>query len=150
MHPVFEDFYDRLNALHDDIKAALDGLPAEALDWQPGPDMNSITVLVVHSMGAERYWIGDVIAQDFSGRERDEEFKAQGWPHDKLVARMDEVLAHSQAVLDNMTPADLTAVCQSPRDGRRYMAGWSLFHALEHLAQHSGHIQIMRQMWEMK
>ena len=36
--------------------------------------MNSMNVLVVHLIGAERYWIGDVIAGEPSGRDRESEF----------------------------------------------------------------------------
>ncbi len=59
--PTFcDDLFDRFHELHTDILHAIDGLPAEALDWVAGEDMNSINVLVVHLTGAERYWIGAV------------------------------------------------------------------------------------------
>ena len=34
--------------LHADIEKVMENLPVEALDWVPGPEMNSIAVLVVH------------------------------------------------------------------------------------------------------
>ena len=63
-------YYDRLQTLHQGISEAIADLPQEALDWEPAPSMNSVTVLVVHLTGAERYWIGDVAGQDPSGRIR--------------------------------------------------------------------------------
>lgn len=78
MHPFFEAYLDRLQELHAGILRAIDGLPAAALDWVPGPGMNPIAVLVVHAAGAERYWIGDVVARDPSDRDRAAEFWVQG------------------------------------------------------------------------
>ena len=78
MLPELEDYYQRLSGLHDGLKQAIAGLSAEALDWVPGPDMNSLRVLMVHTAGAERYWIGDMAGQQPSGRDRDAEFRARG------------------------------------------------------------------------
>jgi len=41
----FEDYFERLQALHADIKCAIKELPQMALDWVPGTDMNSLCVL---------------------------------------------------------------------------------------------------------
>lgn len=48
MLSVLEDYLERLQALHADIECTIEGLPPEALDWVPGPDMNSLGVLAVH------------------------------------------------------------------------------------------------------
>jgi uncharacterized damage-inducible protein DinB len=148
MLPMFEAYFERLEALHGGVKQALDGLPAEALDWVPGPDMNSLCVLVMHLAGAERYWIGDVAGEDLSGRVRDDEFRAAGLDGDALVRRLDEVLAHSRGVLERLSAADLDAEHISPRDGRTFTVAWALWHALEHTALHLGHAQIVRQLWD--
>jgi uncharacterized damage-inducible protein DinB len=75
MQTFFKDYLSLLQDCHNSILEALEGLPPAALDWNPGPDMNSISVLVVHLTGAERYWIGDVAAQDPTERDRDAEFR---------------------------------------------------------------------------
>jgi len=64
MQTFFNEYLNILQKCHNDILEALEGLPLAALDWTPGPDTNSISVLVTHLAGAERYWIGDVAAQD--------------------------------------------------------------------------------------
>lgn len=145
---MFEDYRERLQSLHDDIKQAIAGLPPEALDWTPGPDMNSICVLVVHAAGAERYWIGDVVGEDDAGRDRSAEFRAGGLDAAALAARLDETLAHSRETLARLTLEDLGAVRISRRDGHRFSVAWALAHALEHTALHLGHIQITRQWWD--
>jgi hypothetical protein len=77
MQTFFVDYINLLQQCHNEILEALNGLPSESLDWSPGPDMNSISVLVFHLSGAERYWIGDVAAQD--PKERDREAESTMW-----------------------------------------------------------------------
>jgi hypothetical protein len=72
----FDDLYDRFHELHTDAAKALEGLPPKALDWVPGPEMNSIGVLVVHSIGAERYWLGVALGEPPS-RDREAEFQTR-------------------------------------------------------------------------
>ena len=47
MHEFFASYYDRLQTLHREVSEAIADLPKEALDWEPAPSMNSLTVLVV-------------------------------------------------------------------------------------------------------
>jgi uncharacterized damage-inducible protein DinB len=150
MQPFFEDFFDRLQELHVGIERAIDGLPKEALDWAPGSGMNSLCVLAVHVAGSERYWIGDVVAGEPSGRDRDAEFRSTGLDEGTLKKRLAEVLAHSQGVLEKLTLQDLERSCVSPRDGRRFTVAWALAHALEHTAVHLGQMRIMRRLWEQR
>ena len=148
MHPFFDAYLDRLQGLHDDILQAIEGLPPAALDWVPGPSMNSVAVLVVHTAGAERYWVGDVVARDSSDRDRSAEFRVQGLDAAMLGKRLDDTLAHTRGVLKGLALQDLEIIRISPRDGREYTVAWALAHALEHTAMHVGHIQIMRQLWD--
>lgn len=148
MHEFFTAYYDRLQNLHRDIAAAIVDLPPEALDWQPSASMNSLTVLIVHTAGAERYWIGDVAGQDPSDRVRSEEFKTRGLNTAELQERLEITLAHSYGVLQQLTVEDLGASRQSWRDGETYSVSWALAHALEHTAVHLGHIQIGRELWQ--
>ncbi|MCP4424791.1 MAG: DUF664 domain-containing protein [Chloroflexi bacterium] len=150
MLPFFADFLDRLEAMHEAIEQAVAGLPPEALDWRPGPEMNSIAVLVAHTAGAERYWIGDVAGQEPSGRVRAAEFETAGVETAVLLAKLQAALDHSRGVLESLTLANLELERVSPRDGRVYTVGWALSHALEHTALHAGHIQLTRQLWENK
>jgi uncharacterized damage-inducible protein DinB len=147
MHRFYVDCVERLQSLHDGIEQALEGLPPEALDWDPAADMNSIVVLVVHLTGAERYWIGDVAAGEPSGRDRAAEFMAHGLSAAELRERLAASSAYVRKVLARFTLDDLAKPHTSPRDGRKFSTGWALLHALEHTALHLGHIQITAQSW---
>jgi len=146
----FGDYLKRLEELHGDIEQAIEGLPDTALNWVPGPDMNSIGVLVVHVAGAERYWIGDVVARDSSCRDREAEFRAQGLGATALKERLANTLAYVRGVLEKVSVDQLEAVRVSPRNRRQFTVGWSLAHALAHTAIHVGDIQLTRQLWDQR
>jgi hypothetical protein len=78
MQPFFESYLNNLLEFHDEIRTSVKGLLSDALDWTLGPGMNSMNVLVVHLVGAERYWLGDVLLGDPSGGVRDSEFQVKG------------------------------------------------------------------------
>jgi hypothetical protein len=147
---MLEDYLTLLKALHDQLGRTIEGLPLAALDWSPGPDMNSLSVLIAHTAGAERYLIGDVVGRDPSGRDRDAEFRARGLDAATLSARLGAALEHSRAVLEHLTLPDLEARRVLPRDGSQVTVAWALGHALEHAALHLGHAQIVRQLWNQR
>jgi uncharacterized damage-inducible protein DinB len=146
----YQDFLNRLDELHSNIEQAIKDLPHEALDWSPGEGMNSIAVMIVHLSGAERYWIGDVVLGDTSGRDRTAEFSVSSIPLDALQARLADASVYAQNALTRHKLGDLEQERVSPRDGRKFSVAWALLHALEHTAIHLGHIQITRQLWEQQ
>ena len=150
MEQFLTDYLDRLQSLHDEIKETIKELPQAALDWVPGPGMNSLCVLIVHATGAERYWIGDVACQDPSDRNRGAEFEAQGLAGDQLAERLDRGLIYVTKAAESLRLANLQEIRTSPRDNRKYTVGWALAHALEHTALHLGHAQVTRQLWEQR
>jgi uncharacterized damage-inducible protein DinB len=147
MQTFFSDYLSLLEERHNEILAALEDLPSDALDWSPGPDMNSIGVLVFHLTGAERYWIGDVAAQESSGRDRNAEFRVREVGVDILKKRLADNLEYARDVLSRFVDQDLE-IARPARDGRAFTVGWALLHALEHTTLHLGQIQLTRQLWE--
>jgi uncharacterized damage-inducible protein DinB len=150
MQTYFVDYFNLLQSCHNDIYKALDGLPPEALDWVPGKDMNTISVLVFHLTGAERFWIGDIAAQESSDRNRDSEFKVKGLGTDALKKRLDNALAYAKTALEKFTLQDLELQRGSPQTDHEFTVGWALLHALEHATEHKGQIQLTRQLWEQR
>jgi uncharacterized damage-inducible protein DinB len=149
MHEIYAVYLNRLEELHRDLNRVLEGLPAEALNWSPGPELNSLAVLAAHTAGSERYWIGDVIARDDSHRDRDAEFRTRAASAAELITRLEAALAHSRTVLEHLTPSDLDGKRTAPRDQREVTVMWALLHALEHVAVHLGHMQMARDMWRV-
>ena len=150
MQTYFKDYFGLLESCHNDIHKALNGLPPEALDWVPGKDTNSISVLVFHLTGAERFWIGDVALQESSDRNRDAEFKISGVDAGTLKQRLDDTLSYARTALERFTLQDLESPRRSPKTDREFTVGWALLHALEHATEHKGQIQLTRQLWEQR
>jgi uncharacterized damage-inducible protein DinB len=148
MQTFFTEYLNLLQDCHNGVLEALEGLPPAALDWTPGPDMNSISVLVFHLTGAERFWIGDIAAQDPKERNRDAEFRVQGVEIDVLKKRLSDNLEYARTTLNRMSLQHLETSRVRPSDGREFTVAWALLHALEHSTNHLGQIQITRQLWE--
>jgi uncharacterized damage-inducible protein DinB len=150
MQSFFKDYLNLLQDCHNGILQALEGLPPAALDWIPGPEMNSISVLLAHITGSERYWIGDIAAQEPSNRDREAEFRVRGVGADVFRKRLADDLEYAQNVLDRMSLQDLESTRVRPSDGREFNVAWALLHALEHATLHLGQIQLTRQLWEQR
>jgi hypothetical protein len=150
MEPFATAFVARLQELVTGFDTALEGLPAEALDWRPGPQMNSITVLATHAIAATRYLIGDVAAGDPSGRVREAEFRTTGVDAAVLRQRFAEVSTYAQNVVATLSVEDLGQERFSPQHDRNYTVAWCMFRALDHLGEHMGHAQLTRLLWEQQ
>jgi len=149
MSIFYNDLMDRLSELHAEIEKSLDGLPSDALDWVPGPEMNSITVLVTHLTGAEHYWIGVAVNEPHE-RDRAVEFLTKGLGLEELKARVVSTEDFARQALTSLSIKDLETLRHSPRKDKTFSVGWCLAHALEHSAIHTGHIQLTRQLWDMR
>ena len=150
MEPFLQEYLKRLEALHNDVKAVLAGLPQAGLDWSPGVEMNSLGVLAVHIAGAETYWSSDVITGRPSGRDREAEFRSMGLDEAALGERLERSLAQVQQNLEQLQLVDAAAQRRVPSDGRIVTLGWALSHLLSHTALHLGQMQLTRQLWEQR
>ena len=150
MKSFVEDYLERLENLVTDLCEAVQGLPQEAMDWKPGPDMKAIGVLLAHTAGSLRYWIGDIALGEPSGRVRASEFQAHGIPGQVLQQRLREILAYARAGLPRFQSADLALPGASTAEGEVVTRNWALLHALEHASLHLGHIQLTAQLWKQR
>jgi uncharacterized damage-inducible protein DinB len=152
MQPFFDDFLERLTALHRSCLNSMDGLSVQALDWvpvqKPTAEMNSISILITHLVGAERYWIGDVALGENSGRVREQEFRVHGLSAEELIDKITAASDYARTALTKLTFDDLDRLMLSSRDGKEYTIAWALLHALEHTALHVGHLQLVSQLWD--
>jgi hypothetical protein len=150
MEPFFTSYLELLHELTEDFVKTFDDLPDEALDWVPGADMNSLVVLVVHTAGSARFWIGDVALGESSNRDRASEFVARGLGKDELKARFAALLDYARGAAERLSTADFGGERRTPDGKRTVTAGWAILHALEHTALHLGHAQITRQLWQQR
>jgi uncharacterized damage-inducible protein DinB len=150
MEPFGVNYLELLQDLHRQFVAAIDGLSTEALDWQPGADMNSLCVLVVHTTGSVRFWIG-VALGDAPDRNRDLEFQAQGLSSEELKARFMALETYVREALEGFHVATFGRMNTVPNRGEMQVStAYGLLHALEHTGLHLGHAQITRQLWDQR
>ena len=153
----FEDYVDRLLSLHNDYKKAINELNVEALDWVPGPDMNSLCVMIVHATAVERFMVGDMASHIPSNRVRAAEFQAKGMDEVALIKHLDDTLDFVHETVSKLTLEDLIATRELPPGATKPLTtmetltvGWALMHALMHTGLHLGHAQITRQLWDQQ
>ncbi len=150
MQQFFTDYLSNLEELHMDTLRTIGDLPQDALDWTPFSGANSFNVIVTHIAGAEKYWLGDIVAGVSSERDREAEFRVRDLTIGELEARLQKSLLYVGDVLGNLSLEVLDSCRISPRNGIEVTVNWALTHALKHTAVHLGHIQITRQLWEGK
>ena len=148
MQSFYTDYLDNLNELHTEILQTISDLPQEGLDWSPFSGGNSCSVIIAHIAGAEKYWLGDIVAGAISGRDREAEFIVRNLKIAELEAYLQESLTYVGDVLENFDLGDLETARISPRNDQEVTVAWALDHALKHTAIHLGHLQITRQLWE--
>ena len=139
-----------LARLSGQILAQLEAVPAEALNWQPPlTDANSLYVIAQHTAAAGEWLTLSVACGQPMTRDRDAEFRGQG-DLAALRARYEHWLADAGVALSGLSDADLAEVRRYPTAAgpvERSVAG-ILVHAVSHTANHLGHIELTRQLWD--
>jgi uncharacterized damage-inducible protein DinB len=138
-----------------DLRAAVDGLPGEALDWQPaGEDTNSIAVLVTHVLNSTRWWLSVAVGATLPDRNRDSEFQVKSDDATALAGFMSDFSAQILGILDAAQEVDWSAQRKTfdlPSDGPESVpATWAALHAIEHLREHVAHVGLTRQLWDTR
>lgn len=148
MEPVVATVTELFHTVHGQLREEIAGLDGAALNWSPGPDMNSIAVLVVHTLGSEAEVLRTVHAVAGS-RDRDAEFRSTADAVDDLASRLDTADAFLDQIAAEITQDDLAAVRsrgdRTPQTGLYWLLS-NYGHAREHLA----HIQLTKQVYAQR
>lgn len=150
MLPVFAAYLKEIETIHTEIDKVLASVPQQALDWVPGPEMNSIAVLVAHASGSERFLIGDLIGGMDSQRDRAAEFAVRGKDSAALSALLAQALAATRTTFEKLSVAELTSIEPRTKNGRSFTVAAAIDHVIAHDAQHLGHIELTRQLWAQR
>ena len=138
----------RLEELHSNIKQVIAALPDEALDWSPASEVNSVAILVAHVCGSEHFWIGEKVGGMPTHRDRAAEFAVRELDRAVLVGMLDAAQEMAARALATLTLEALSQPAGVSSRGFAYDVAWALQHAVEHVALHTGHVELMRQWWE--
>jgi uncharacterized damage-inducible protein DinB len=107
--------------------------------WRVNDASNSIGNLVLHLDGSTRMWILRVVAGRQIVRDRDAEFAERGpLAKSALLARLRSTIAEVDEVLATLNETTLLERRQSNYGEVTVL--WSVLHAVEHFAMHTGQI----------
>jgi uncharacterized damage-inducible protein DinB len=151
MQGIREGLKQILQDQHATMREVIEGLDVDALNWVPGPEMNSITVLFTHLMGAENSMTATLMGETVN-RNRDAEFQTQTPDAETLRRRIDEVEGAVLGRVDRLTLESLAEMHSPANDrlNRRHLGSWWIFHAIEHNREHIGQALITRQLYEQR
>jgi len=133
-----------LDHLRDSAMYKLEDLDDRQLRWRPTPEANSLGIIVVHLGYAERLWLRAI----FAGEEMDMGWRSNmfelpdGWSTDDVIAFYKEETAAADRVLDAAPSFDLA----SSAAFRPTTLRWVVFHLIEEIARHLGHMDITREL----
>jgi hypothetical protein len=143
MLPEAKHYLDCLNQARANILKTIEGLDSDALNWTPLPnDANSLIVLAVHSLGAERKWIYQLVGQHTIERDRAAEFRVRA----ENVSMLNAQYTSASVETGNI----LLALSENEMNGTRekYTVRYCILHVIEHYNEHVGQMTLTRQLWE--
>ncbi len=140
MRRIFHDQHNRW-------REVVTGLDAEALNWKPGEDTNSLAALVAHTCDAERFLMATALGNTVD-RDREAKFQTVVSEADELLKLIDETEAETADYIDRLNNDLLMAEHSLP--GRAHTGIWWALHALEHSTEHIGQALLTRQMYEQR
>ena len=147
-----------------ELRAAVEGVPAEALNWKPGgEETNSIAVLATHALRSTRSWLAIAVGAPLPERDRPTEFQVTEDDPGALLRLVDEMSAQCTVLLRDAEDVDWSATrgtharpSKKAGDGswqpgvEEVPAAYAILHAMEHLGQHVAHCSLTRQLWEKR
>lgn len=122
-------------------------LDAEALNWRPGGETNSLAVLVAHAFDSERYWTAEAAGITLD-RDREAKFQIVAQSADDLLRIIAESERDVDGFIEQVTAA--TLVNETKRRGVVRSGVWCLLHAIEHSREHTGQAALTRQLYEQR
>jgi uncharacterized damage-inducible protein DinB len=144
---VRESIRQILQTQHAGWRDIVTGLSADALNWKPGDETNSIAVLISHALDAERFLLATSVDAEID-RDRDAKFRVNAASGDELVAIVDQTESDINGYLDALTADHLGQ--EVVRGARTHTGSWWLLHAVEHSCEHLGQASLTKQMWEQQ
>ena len=132
-----------LKDAHDRFRQVVTDMTAEELNATLGAETNSVAVLTIHALGAERQVLELVSGQD-PARDRDAEFRTRADSAERLL----EALDRADALVDDLVPGLTPQQLEQPffrNDLTLAGARW-LIRAFGHVREHAAHAELTKQL----
>ena len=121
------------------IRMATERLPEELVWWRPHENALSVGNLILHLNGNLSLWLASGLGGQHLARERAKEFAAdRTHPGSELVRLLSERVSECQRLIEDVPDGDLARPVAI--QGYDVDVRGALFHAVEHMAYHTGQI----------
>ncbi len=120
------------------IRRALENFPEDKLWWQPNPNTNSMGIILKHLRGNLGQWILSGVGGLTFTRNRPQEFTTSSETLPMLKNSLIQTINQAILVLKN-TPTD-KLLAKVEIQGFNVTVLQAIYHAIEHLAYHTGQI----------
>jgi uncharacterized damage-inducible protein DinB len=164
-------FESQLTDQYQRIKARTEGLETTHLEWQPGPGVNTIGMILAHIAVADVCWFSVSAPPPRPAKPHRRDYNAackrvlgmkpaedgfplaanakhpkslEGWELGGYFDLLDKAQASRRLVLQSWRDADLDLTFQLR--GRAISYGWTVYHVLEHTAGHFGQILLLKHL----
>jgi len=130
---------------HANLRQVVNSMSAEALNWAPIPEANSIAALIFHTLGAESELVAaaaGIIIEHYGTSY----FQFEATSAEELVRLIDRMEQEIDGYLDQFREEHLSRTIT--RRGHSESGAWRLLHAVGHTREHVGQAQLTRQLWE--
>src|SRR3972149_4173309 len=120
-----------------------------------GDDTNPAPVLAPPSLHSTRSWLCTALGEPLPDRDRDSEFRVAEDDPEALLKLFDETAAQCTALFDSPRDVDWSAIRKThtrpdASDEIQVPAAWALLHAIEHVREHLGQMQLTQQLWKTR
>ncbi len=142
-----------LDAQAERFASVVDGLTPEALAWRPGDETTNSIAQIVRHVAAWQPWylgvaLGDPVPLDDEALNRKQADSLANDPTTavELRALVASMRAETAAALDRVDALDLNEEIRPYGESEArcfYLSG-----AIDHAAEHIGHAELTRQLWE--
>ena len=143
MEPQIEAVLVSLDTLQRDLHTGLAGQSVETLNWRPYPEGNTIAGLLAHMFESSNFLLHLGLGETLP-RERDIQFATTTPDAATLLARVDSSIANLRQLAASYTAEHLA----THRDfrGNDFIGAWFPLHICEHMLEHWGQIQTIRDL----
>lgn len=148
MDATISTIVDLYRSVHQQLRDLVQDMDSDQLNWSPGPELNSIAVIVTHTLGSELDTL--LFVRDIQGdRDRDAEFQVSVDSADDLLAAIDRADALLAEHGESITAADLATTRTRPDRDPQVALHW-LVNNYGHAREHLGHLHVTRQLYQQR
>ena len=143
MEPLIASATLEIEKLRQDFRNDFVGVPDVALNWRPYPEGNTIAGLVAHMYDAANFLLHTGLGEEIQ-RDREGKFAASSDDLEALLAEVDRQTAQIVSLATRYTTDDIARPHQFR--GMDITGSWFVVHAVAHMLEHWGQIQMIRDL----